>query len=501
MGCGEDQFRALFNQVAVGIAQLDVTGRFVVVNQRYCEIVGWPMAEILTSRLHDLVHPEDRGRTEGAFHQVAGGGADVSIEKRHVRRDGSIVWTRENLSLVKDATGGPRSVVTICQDITDRRRVEEELRQARVELERRVRERTAELAGANAALQQANEALRALIGACPLAIIALDNEGRVTMWNPAARRIFGWEEGEVLGRPLPTVPEGIRTEFISGLAASLRGDMHTGYETRRMRRDGATIDVSLWTAPLCDPSGEPCGRVGIIEEITERKRAEEARTALLRQIVTAQEEERLRIARELHDQMGQHLAALMLGLKATMEHITNPDAAAAAQRMHDLTSRIGQEVHRIALELRPTALDDWGLETALSHYAADWSRRTRVQVQSRFVGIDRRRLPPTVETALYRTAQEALTNVMKHAGAGRVSLIVERRPDHVLAIIEDDGRGFDIEAVMGAPDARNRLGLLGMQERVALVGGTLEIESTPGGGTSLFVRIPLPQAPEANLHG
>jgi PAS domain S-box-containing protein len=367
-------------------------------------------------------------------------------------------------------------IVTIFPDITDQPRAEEELRRA-------------------------NQALRALIQASPLAIIALDARGRVTLWNPAAERTFGWAEPEVLDRPLPTIPEDLRGEFAAGLGRSLLGEMHSGHETRRLRKDGSTIEVSLWTAPLCDGRGEPCGRMGVVEDITERKRAEGARTALLRRIVAAQEEERHRIARELHDQMGQHLAALMLGLGALREHIQNPVAAAEAQRIHELANRIGQEVHRIALELRPTALDDWGLETALTNYAAAWSRRTRVPVQSRFVGTDRRRLPPPVETALYRTVQEALTNVLKHARAGRVSLIVERRPDHVLAIVEDDGRGFDVEAVMGAPDVGTRLGLLGMQERVALVGGTLEIESSPGGGTSLFVRIPLPDAGEGDDDG
>ena len=105
-----------------------------------------------------------------------------------------------------------------------------------------------------------------------------------------------------------------------------------------------------------------------------------------------------------------------------------------------------------------------------------------------------------METALYRTVQEALTNVLKHAQAGRLSLIVERRSDHVLAIVEDNGRGFDVEAVMGEPDAGGRLGLLGMHERVGLVGGILEVESRPGGGTTLFNRIPLEDEREAADH-
>ena len=508
---GDGRFEALFHQVAVGIAQLDLTGRFLLVNDRYCAIVGRAREELMEARVFETLHPRDLARVEAAFHRVAGGGPDVLVEKRHLRGDGAVVWTGENLAAVRDAAGAPRSVVTICQDTTDRRRAEEELRRAHVELERRVAERTAELARSNASLhaevaeraraeeelRQANQALRALIQASPLAIIALDAEGRVTIWNPAAERTFGWAEPEVLGRPLPTIPAELHGEFSAGLAPSLRGQAHAGHETRRLRKDGAAIEVSLWTAPLYDARGRPCGRLGVVEDITGRKRAEEARTALLRRIVTAQEEERLRIARELHDQMGQHLAALMLGLGALTEHLSHPLAAAEARRLHDLADRLGQEVHRIALGLRPTALDDWGLQTALTHAAADWSRRARVPVQTRFVGIDRSRLPPAVETALYRTVQEALTNVLKHARAGRVSLIVERRPDHVLAIVEDDGRGFDVEAVMAAPDAAGRLGLLGMHERVALVGGTLEIESGAG-GTTLFIRVPLPAEGEVD---
>ena len=308
---------------------------------------------------------------------VARGGPNSLIEKRHVRQDDSTVWTSENISLVRDAAGLPRSIVTICQDITDRRRAEEELHRAHVELERRVRERTAELAEANAALQgevvertradeelrRANQALRRLIHASPLAIIALDGQGRVTIWNPAAERMFGWGDRDVLGRPLPSSRRTCERSSLRGWRPhSGEGSMRA--MRRCLKKDGSTIEVSLWTAPLDDARGEPCGRMGVIEDITDRKRAEEARTALLRRIVTAQEEERLRIARELHDQMGQHLAALMLGLKATIDHIQDPAAAKEAlQRLHDLANRIGQEVHRVSLELRPTALDDWGLQT------------------------------------------------------------------------------------------------------------------------------------------
>ena len=190
--------------------------------------------------------------------------------------------------------------------------------------------------------------------------------------------------------------------------------------------------------------------------------------------------------------MGQHLTAFLLDLETLNGHTQDrPAAIEALHRLRDLVNQMGQDIHRIALELRPTALDDWGLQTALTNYVGEWSRRSRIMVQLLCTGIDRHRLPASVETALYRVAQEALTNVLKHAQASRVSVIVERRDDHVLAIIEDNGRGFKSEVVSGEPEAR-RLGLLGMEERVTQLGGKLEIESSPSGGTTLFMRIPVP---------
>ncbi len=499
--------------VADAVIASDIEDRIIFMNPAAEALTGWtreeaggrPIAEVFRALDEATGGPIPWPRPEAESPR----GIVLS------RRDGRTVPIEDSISRLPGDAGRAGVTVVIFRGVDERRPAEEAQRQAHPELDRRVAERTAELAASNAALQaevadrrkadeelqRANQALRALIRASPLAIVALDAEGRVTLWNPAAERTFGWGEGEVLGRPLPSVPEEVRGEFAAGLARSLGGGDHAGHETRRLRKDGTAIDVSLWTAPLYDAQGEPCGRLGVVEDITERKRAEEARTALLRRIVTAQEEERNRIARELHDQMGQHLAALMLGLGALAERVRDPAAAAEARRIHEIADRIGQDVHRIALELRPTALDDWGLEKALTNYAAEWCRRARVQLQTRFVGTGHRRLPPTVETALYRTVQEAMTNVFKHAGAGRVSLIVERRADHILAIVEDDGRGFEVETVMRAPDAAGRLGLLGMQERAALVGGTLEIESSPGGGTSLFVRIPLPEDGEGNCRG
>jgi signal transduction histidine kinase len=213
---------------------------------------------------------------------------------------------------------------------------------------------------------------------------------------------------------------------------------------------------------------------------------------LLQRLATAQEEERRRLARELHDQTAQHLTALSLGLKSLRD--ASPEPSPAGRRLQDLqglTDLLGRQVHDLALELRPPAIDDLGLHMALLNHAEEWSGRSGVDVDFHCTGLDDGRLPLPIESALYRVVQEALTNVFKHAAAQRVSLVLRRSSDQVLAIVEDDGRGFDAEAVLGPSGADGRLGLLGMQERLALVGGTLTVEAVPGGGTTVIARIPV----------
>jgi PAS domain S-box-containing protein len=226
-------------------------------------------------------------------------------------------------------------------------------------------------------------------------------------------------------------------------------------------------------------------------EIEARTRAEAARQDLLQQLATAQEDERRHFARELHDRMGQHLTALSLGLKSLKDTMPEPSPGRKQlQRLQELTDVVGREVHQLALQLRPTALDDLGLHTALVNYAEEWSSRSEVEVDFHSTGLERHRLSPAIETAVYRIVQEALNNVLKHARARHVSLILQRSADQMLAVLEDDGKGFESDGEI-PPAAGGRLGMLGMRERAELVGGKLTVESTPGRGTAIFVRVPL----------
>ena len=232
--------------------------------------------------------------------------------------------------------------------------------------------------------------------------------------------------------------------------------------------------------------------VKLLDRIDARRAAaEQARTQLLRRLVAAQEEERSRLARELHDKMGQHLSALALNLELHRRSImtTAPDGE-QLDRLSELTEKLSQEVRDLAWELRPPELDQLGLKEALACYAEQWSRRSYIPVDFVSTGDTRVRLDPEAETALYRVCQEALTNVSKHAGAAGVTLVLERSAEQTVLVVEDDGRGFDAETFPAETAGRRRLGLLGMKERVEFGGGSLSIESSPETGTTVVARVP-----------
>jgi signal transduction histidine kinase len=207
----------------------------------------------------------------------------------------------------------------------------------------------------------------------------------------------------------------------------------------------------------------------------------------VRRVVAAQEEERRRLALELHDETGQALTSILLGLKAIGNAKSKEAAERAEADVRALVVQALQDVRALAVELRPSALDDFGLGPAVERLAETFGERSgiRTTVETRLED----RLRPEIETTLYRVVQEALSNVVKHAGAERVSIVVAQRGGSVAATVDDDGRGFDELNVRA-----DALGLTGMRERLALVGGSLEIESTPGGGTTVAAQVPVGSA-------
>jgi len=205
----------------------------------------------------------------------------------------------------------------------------------------------------------------------------------------------------------------------------------------------------------------------------------------LRRVVEAQELERKRLARELHDETGQALTSILLGLKPLEQAAATDDDRAAAASLRELVVSTLQDVRRLAVELRPSALDDFGLVPALERLADTFRGQTGMHVDLES-NLGEERLPGDVETVLYRIVQEALTNVVKHARANRVSILLTAKDGAVAAVVEDDGLGFDPQAT-----GDSGLGLVGMRERVGLVGGRLQIESAAGAGTTVVAQVPL----------
>jgi PAS domain S-box-containing protein len=390
---------------------------------------------------------------------------------------------------------------------------------------------------AEQALRRGEEKLRRAMEIETVGIIFFDMSGAITDANDAFLRMSGYsrddleqgnlrwdnmtpaewmphtlravEEFKALGRTIPYEKQFIRkdgsrwwalfsatrldddegVEFVIDITERIAAD-----EELRRHRDDLEIRVQERTAALDAVNG------ALRDEIVERHRAEVARQELQRQLASAQEEERRRISRELHDQVGQHITALMLELKALESARAYPPNPATLASLQAITERAGKEIHDLALELRPTALDDLGLLRTLSNYIEQWSATSKIEVDFHSAGWAGERLPPPIETTAYRIVQEALTNVVKHAHATRVSLIVERRPEQVTIIIEDDGDGFELDAATHSPQGK-RLGLLGMKERAALMDGDVKVESSLRKGTTIFVRLPLPDSNGAKSNG
>ena len=503
----EIRFQAsLLDAVEESVIATDLGGKIIYWNRFAEKMYGWPSAEVIGRNITEITPSEISQDAAAEIMSRLRHGESWSGEFIVRRRDSSGFPAMVTDSPIYDSNGVLIGIVGISTDITNRKQAEEALRQAHEELERRVAQRTTELTSANAfltaeiaerklaeeALRESEERFRLLIeGIKDYAIFTLDTEGRISSWNEGAARLKGYSPEEIIGQhfSICRTPEDSAQGKPEQALQIATAEGHFEDECWLVRKDGSRFWANVIITAVRGAEGDLRGFAEITRDITDRREAERERVKLLLRLITVQEEERQRLARELHDQLGQHLPALQIGLKS-LEDINDLRTVKEKLRpLQDIIKQLAQQSHVIARDLRPTALDDIGLQAALSNYVEEWSERSGVTVDFHSNGL-LERLQPEIETTIYRVVQEALTNVLKHAQAQTVSLIVEHRHGLLRAIIEDDGKGFDLKAVQNAPVTRRRLGLLGMQERVALVGGKLEIESTPGVGTTIAVRIP-----------
>jgi PAS domain S-box-containing protein len=313
-----------------------------------------------------------------------------------------------------------------------------------------------------------------------------DAKGLVLEANHASVEVFGHPKDFLIGKPLGLLlAAGHRARFYDGLTHLHLGAASDEFETRLGRRDGTRI-VNVRVSRIPASYGHAASFHWTFQDITARRMEDAAHDQLRRRLVTAQEDERRRVARELHDSVAQLLTALSLGIRGVRDAAPLPPGALEClDDLQRVADELGRQIHDLAGRLRPTALDDLGLEAALGHLVESWSARTGVPVDFQAIGIGSRRLSAEIETVLYRVIQECLTNVARHAHARQVSVVVSCQNGSATAVVEDDGVGL-----VPSETRRSRLGLTGMHERVNLVGGELNIESTPGAGTTIIARVP-----------
>jgi PAS domain S-box-containing protein len=362
------------------------------------------------------------------------------------------------------------------------------------------------------------------------AIFVTEPDGRIVTWNRGAENIFGYQPEDVIGQfSSITFTEEDRTNhvpeqemqtaleqgsaederwhlrkdgsyfFASGIMTSLYlGDQLTGYAkiardvTERIRLqerlqesyDSLEFKVGERTRELNESN-----KTLRLEVIT-RQESERLRVALLRKIVGAQEDERKRIAREIHDSIGQQMTGIKLKLHALLARFEeDKEISEYINQITSITDQIDSDVDFLVWELRPSVLDTLGLSAALKNFVQEWTLHFRVPADFQELGFNSKKLRPEIEINLYRIGQEALNNVAKHAKAANVSVLLEKRNDKVILIIEDDGIGFEVNKKSVLTGDDRGMGLLGMKERAELIGGTLEIESSPGNGTTIYVQV------------
>jgi len=365
---------------------------------------------------------------------------------------------------------------------------------------------------AEADIFASDQRLRLLIdSAVDYAIFTMDDEGRIDSWNAGAQRMWGYAAGAIVGKHFAELftPDDRKAGVPSALLDRARRSGRSFQERYHRREDGTTFYASGVITRL--GSDGTLGFAKIAHDLTAAREAEAALThahdtledrvvqrtselaheqeqvrGLLRTLVTAQEEQRHRIARDLHDQLGQQLTALRLTLERGQQKRTaGGELGDELEHGLALISAITDDVDFLAWELRPAVLDDLGLAAALPRFLREWTKHYVVEAEFRLSGFAPGDLSKEAEVTYYRIAQEALNNVMKHAHASRVDVVLETRDGRVSLCIADDGVGFDL------PGDEDRFGLVGMKERAELVGATLEVESSPGHGTTVYLRSPV----------
>jgi PAS domain S-box-containing protein len=322
------------------------------------------------------------------------------------------------------------------------------------------------------------------------------HEGAVTLTRQGIVAHCNRRFAEMVRAPLDRIVGSPLNRFVVTRQHAELAALHRGTGRNSLRgefslqaADGSSLPVSVSVAPLqLKRSARAIGFIAVVADISERRRAEELQARLTGEVMTAQDEERRRIARELHDETGQALTGLLVGLRIIESSRSVEEAGELAQQLRDVAAEGLSNLRRLMSGLHPSALDELGLSAAVSRHVQRFSELHELPIRLQVNGLQTARLPPLVENTIYRVLQEALTNVAKHANARSARVRLRRERAAVELEVQDDGIGIRRSAKKKESRA---LGLRGMRERAALLGGMIRIDSRPGQGTTINCRIPL----------
>lgn len=467
------EIEAIYQSAPVGLAMLDTNLRFVRINHVLAKVNGLPVESHLGKTVPELF-PEIYPLVAPLYKQVAETGEAIlnfELTSPAPAQPWLVRHWLVSMYPLKDERGQLLGINIGVQEITDRKRAEEEIRRNK-------------------------ELLQAFMDNMPVSAYLKDQQGRYLLHNTTAKRLVPHLEDSTGKTDLELFP----LEIAEGFRRSDKMVIESGKPLEFTETTSVHGETRQWLTikfPFADSTGQTM-LAGMSLDLTDRKRLEELtlkqeiQTLLLEREMLARESERERLARELHDQSGQMLTSLLAGLRIIEDSKSINQAKKRALDLRELTSRAISEVGRLSRNLHPIVLDDLGLAVALKNYVSEYSKLHAIKAKIRVVGLGSQRLPHPIERGLYRIAQEALTNIARHAHASSVTIVVLRKEDLLSMRIRDNGLGF----ITPPPQVgfRGHLGLQGMRERAAIISGDFRVDSRPGEGACITVTVPLKRA-------
>lgn len=477
----ESRYRSLYHHTPAMLHSIDPKGHLLSVSDYWVEMMGYGREEVIGKPLTQFLTPASRQHArQEVFPRFFQDGFCKEVSYQFVKKDGQIIDVLLSGIADRDPAGRIQRSLAVSIDVTERKRAEAALRLAKEELSRYSRELEKQVA-------KRTSEITSILKYTPAVVYMKDREGKYLLVNSRFEELFQVNAESVRGKPdADLLPEEVAEQFRENDQRVLTEGCSLNVEEQISHGDGMHTYLSV-KFPIYAESGKIRGMCGIATDITAVKKAQEQLRRLSGSIMANQEKERAAIARELHDELGQVLTALRMDAvwlqdQFKKEGVDGFERAAAMCALIDSTI---EEVRSLAIRLRPGVLDDLGLVDALEWYTSEFERRSKIPCI--FTHDPVPVIDETLATAAYRIAQEALTNVARHADASKAEVSLNMSDGRLILAISDDGCGFKEHALAESDE----LGLAGMRERAALAGGVLAVASTPGSGTRVCFRVRL----------